>query len=108
MKILSSFKGMRIVTEEGMFLGHLADLRSDPRVKPLESAAASRIGTLVYGGAGWLEHVGLRSWTQQTIDWRDVVRIEGDRLIVRNRTPQKGRRHGHARTRRNKQRKSAR
>ena len=108
MKILSSFKGMQIVTEEGMLLGHLADLRADARAKPTESSATSRIGTLVYGRAGWLEHMGLRSASQQTIEWRDVVRIEGDRLIVRNRTPQKGRRHGQAQTRRTKQRKSPR
>lgn len=98
MKILSSFKGMRVVTEEGMFLGHLADLRADPRVKRLESAAASRIGMLVYGTAGWLEHLGLRAAAQETVDWRDVVRIEGDRLIVRNRTSQRGRRHARTRS----------
>ncbi len=105
MRLLSSFKGMTIVTEEGMFVGHVADLRADPRVKPMESSAASRIGTLVYGKAGWLEQFGLRSSSQQTIDWRDVVRIEADRLIVRNRNAQKGRRHGDARTRRSKQQK---
>jgi len=35
---------------------------------------------------GWLARLGVRSIEQQTIEWRDVLRIEGDRLVVRVRS----------------------
>jgi hypothetical protein len=40
---------------------------------------------IVYGVAGWLVRLGLRAADEQAIDWREAVRLEGDRLIVRNR-----------------------
>jgi len=89
MKTLSSFKGMKVVTEEGMFLGHLVDLRADSRIKQRESAATAEIGAVVYGVAGWLVRLGLRTADEQTIDWREVVQLKGDRLIVRNRKSRK-------------------
>ena len=87
MKTLSSFKGMRIATEEGMVLGHLADLRADSPVKRTGGTSSAQIGTLVYGVVGWLERFGLRATARETINWREVVRMEGDLLIVRNRKP---------------------
>jgi sporulation protein YlmC with PRC-barrel domain len=87
MKTLSTFKGMRIATEEGMVLGHLADLRADSPVKTKTGTSSAQIRTLIYGVVGWLERFGLRATARQTIDWREVVRLEGDLLVVRNRKP---------------------
>ena len=89
MKTLSSFKGMRVVTEDGVMLGHLADLRINAADSHRHPTASAQVGALVYGTMGWLTHLGIRTIEEQTVEWRDVIRIQDDRLIVRMRDARK-------------------
>jgi hypothetical protein len=66
--------------------------RADDGARALQHEHARRrtrhgteVVSVVYGMPGWLERLGLRSARQCEVAWRDVVRIERDRVIVRTR-----------------------
>ena len=96
MKTLSQLKFMRVVTEEGEFLGHVFDFRS-PGAKEEVSAkqidAGRAIGDLIYGRKGLLERLGFREPGVQTIPWTAVVKMHDDRLIVAVKKSAARRRH---------------
>ena len=72
-----------VVDEDGNALGSLMDLRA-------RRAARGRVrdnmqlDTLVLGAKGLLEHIGLRGAASPEAAWKDVVRIERERIVVRN------------------------
>jgi sporulation protein YlmC with PRC-barrel domain len=80
MRALSSLQRRKVVTESGESLGHLYDLRGDLRGRTL------RVTGLVVGTRGFLEHLGITRRSRTAIPWSDVVRIEGERIVVRDRT----------------------
>ena len=65
-------------------LGQLRDIRC--RSAPATSAGPRALDAyaLVYGKLGWLERMGLRDAATQVRAWSDVVRIDGDRIVVRD------------------------
>jgi sporulation protein YlmC with PRC-barrel domain len=86
MRTLTSFVGRDVVTTEGRSLGKCLDLRGEL------SASSLRVTALVVGGRGWLEHFGIgaqasassaRVSDKDTVPWSAIVRIEGDRIVVR-------------------------
>lgn len=77
MRTLSSFRRREVVTESGRSLGRVYDLRGELKPRTLE------VTGLVVGGRGLLEHLGVVK-REACIDWNDVVRIEGKRIVVRD------------------------
>jgi sporulation protein YlmC with PRC-barrel domain len=86
MRTLSSLIGREIVTDAGRRLGDCHDLRGELR------ASFLRVTGLVVGTRGLLEHYGIgaqasatpqRVKEKDTVPWEAVVRIEGNRIVVR-------------------------
>ena len=79
MRTLSSFMRRKVVTESGRKLGYCHDLRAELTAKGLEVTA------LCVGPIAVVEHFGLRSHDRHDeIAWSSVVRIEGERIVVRD------------------------
>lgn len=83
MRTFSSFLGRQVVTESGRELGKCRDLRATiGRGRP-------KVDALVVGRIGRLEHLGINVGSARRKDavaWDAVVRIEGDRIVVRDGT----------------------
>jgi hypothetical protein len=72
-----------VVDEDGVKLGSLMDLRgrrATPRGRPRKEVP---IDTLVFAVPGFLEHVGIHRATSCEAAWKDVVRLERHRIVVR-------------------------
>lgn len=81
MRTLSSLQKRKVETESGDKLGRCHDLRGE-----LGGTTLTVTGLCV-GRRAWLAHFGIRTHDQHTtIPWDAVVRIEGDRIIVRSDT----------------------
>jgi sporulation protein YlmC with PRC-barrel domain len=79
LRTISSLQRRKVVTESGESLGRLYDLRGEL------SARTLRVTWLVTGTRGFLEHLGVTRRSRRTaIPWDDVVRIEGERIVVRD------------------------
>jgi sporulation protein YlmC with PRC-barrel domain len=87
MRKLSSLIGREIVTDTGRRLGSCHDLRGEL------TSSSLRVTALVVGTRGWLEHFGIgaqasaspqRIKDKDTVPWDAVMRIEGNRIIVRD------------------------
>ena len=87
MRTLSSLCGRKIVTESGETLGRCHDVRAEL------GASRLRVTGLVLGHKGHLEHFGIgaqasassaRVRDTDVIPWKDVVRFEADRIVVRD------------------------
>ena len=71
--------GRKVITESGRKLGYCHDLRCELTAQSLEV-----IGLCV-GRSGLVEHFGLRAHSRHhEVPWSAVVRIDGDRIIVRD------------------------
>jgi sporulation protein YlmC with PRC-barrel domain len=69
----------KVETESGRLLGRCHDLRGELVGSKL------RITGLCVGGRAWLGHLGIRGHSRHTvIPWEAVVRIGGDRIVVRD------------------------
>jgi sporulation protein YlmC with PRC-barrel domain len=87
MRTFSSLNNRHVVTEGGRKLGRCHDLRGEL------SASSLRVTALVVGRQGFLEHFGVGAQASasparlrdvDTVPWGAVVRIEGDRVVVRD------------------------
>jgi sporulation protein YlmC with PRC-barrel domain len=82
-RTFSSFLGRMVETESGRRFGACHDLRASlGRGRP-------EVRAIVVGRPGWLEHLGIRRPSARRPDavpWEAVVRIEGDRIVVRDGT----------------------
>jgi sporulation protein YlmC with PRC-barrel domain len=79
LRTLSSLQSREVVTESGQSLGRLYDLRGELTARTL------RVSGLVIGTRGLLEHLGIVPRSRTRIPWSEVVRIEGKRIVVRDR-----------------------
>jgi sporulation protein YlmC with PRC-barrel domain len=86
-RTLSSLRGRRIVTENGLDLGRCHDLRGEL------SPSGLRVTALVLGRRGRFEHFGIgaqasaspnRVRDTDVISWDALVRLERDRIVVRD------------------------
>ena len=78
MRTLSSLLRREVVTESGRALGRCHDLCGEL------TATKLRVTGLRVGPAAWFAHLGARKHdSHMTIPWDDVVRIEGERIVVR-------------------------
>ena len=83
MRTFSSFLGRTVETESGRQFGKCRDLRASLR------RGRPTVDAIVVGRRGWLEHLGIGRPAMRRKDavaWDAVVRIEGDRIIVRDGT----------------------
>ena len=87
MRTLTSLMGREIVTDKGRRLGDCHDLRAEL------TSSSLRVTALVVGTRGWLEHYGIgvqasaspqRVKDKDTVPWTAVLRIDGDRIVVRD------------------------
>jgi sporulation protein YlmC with PRC-barrel domain len=79
MRTLSSLRGRKVETTTGRALGRCHDLRGEIVGSTLQ------IRGLCVGREGWLAHLGaIRHDRHDVIPWDAVVRIEGDRIVVRD------------------------
>jgi len=74
----SSLVGRKVETESGLSLGRCHDLRGELTGSRLEVLA------LCVGRAGYLDRFGIRTRAHDEVSWSAVVRIEGDRIVVRD------------------------
>lgn len=83
MRTFSSLLGRTVVTESGRSFGRCRDLRARVgRGNPV-------VEGLLVGRAGLLEHFGVGSSAahrHRLVPWDAVVRIDGDRIVVRDGT----------------------
>ncbi len=67
-----------MLTESGLSLGRVHDLRAELGSSRLE------ITSLCVGRSGWFARLGIRSGEHAEVDWAAIVRIDGDRIVVRD------------------------
>jgi sporulation protein YlmC with PRC-barrel domain len=77
-RTFSSLAGRSVETESGLSLGRCHDLRVELSGSRLEVAA------LCVGRAGVLDRLGIKTHGHDEVAWSSIVRIEGDRIIVRD------------------------
>ena len=83
MRTFSSFLGRLVETESGRKFGACRDLRASL------GHGRTEVQAIVVGRLGWLEHLGIRRPSARppnAVPWEAVVRIEGDRIVVRDGT----------------------
>lgn len=83
MRTFSSFVGRMVVTESGRELGKCHDLRAR-----LGDGRPS-VDAIVVGKLGWFEHLGITrpsARRKDAVAWAAVVRIDGERIVVRDGT----------------------
>jgi sporulation protein YlmC with PRC-barrel domain len=82
-RTFSSFLGREVVTESGREFGKCRDLRATiGRGRP-------KVDAVVVGRRGRLEHLGIKARSgrrRDAVAWEAVVRIDGDRIVVRDGT----------------------
>jgi sporulation protein YlmC with PRC-barrel domain len=79
MRTFSSLQGRKVETVSGRSLGRCHDLRGELTGSEL------RVTGICVGTKARLAHLGLRAHDEQTIvPWERVVRIEGERIVVRD------------------------
>ena len=71
-----------VVDEDGHSLGTLMELRCRRALRGRVRANA-RIDALLFAAPGFLEHMGIRRAASCEAAWKDVLRIERDRVVVR-------------------------
>ena len=71
-----------IVDEDGERIGSLMDFRGRAVARGRARNGAP-LDRLVFGAPGLLEHIGLRRADSCEVAWKDVVRVEQDRIVIR-------------------------
>ena len=80
---LTDLLHLDVVDEDGTKLGSLMELRGGAPPARARSRKEAQVDTLVFAVPGYLEHVGLRRATSCEAAWKDVLRVERDRIVVR-------------------------
>jgi sporulation protein YlmC with PRC-barrel domain len=82
-RTLSSFLGRMVETESGRKFGKCRDVRASL------GQGRPQVQAIVVGKFGWFEHLGIlrpSSGPPDAVPWEAVIRIEGDRIVVRDGT----------------------
>lgn len=78
---LSRLEGRRVRDHEGRHLGHVWDLRTEPR--GATEAADRSVDWLLVGRRGLLERLGFKREAPRRVACADVVDIDADEIVVR-------------------------
>ncbi|HYY97832.1 MAG TPA: hypothetical protein VE642_04530 [Pyrinomonadaceae bacterium] len=81
---LSEFQYAEVVREDGTFLGHVFDLRSQGEPEHGVTHEARVVGELVYGRMGLLDRLGLDEADATTLPWSAVKEIRDGVIVVSN------------------------
>lgn len=77
MRTFTSLVGRAVTTQSGRHFGHCHDLR----------ASAGQVEAILVGRRGLLERLGVAPRRRRdAVAWEAVVRIEGERIVVRDGT----------------------
>jgi hypothetical protein len=82
-RTFSSFLGRMVETESGRKFGACRDLRA------ALGGGRPEVQAIVVGRRGWLEHLGVvrpSARPPNAVPWEAVIRIEGNRIVVRDGT----------------------
>jgi hypothetical protein len=82
-RTFSSFLGRMVETESGRKFGACRDLRA------AFGGSRPEVQAIVVGRRGWLEHLGVvrpSARPPNAVPWDAVIRIEGNRIVVRDGT----------------------
>ena len=71
-----------VVTEGGKYLGHVVDLRCAEEPEHGETRNYRVVSELIFGKAGWLEHLGFRAVEQRRVQWQAVQAINDGQIII--------------------------
>jgi sporulation protein YlmC with PRC-barrel domain len=77
-RTFSALVGRKVETESGLSLGRCHDLRGELSGSRLEVVA------MCVGPYGLLDRLGIKSHGHNEVAWSSIVRIEGDRIVVRD------------------------
>lgn len=83
MRTYSSIRGRMVETQSGRRLGKVRDLRATI------GQARPTVEAIVVGRRGFFEHLGIgkgASHRRDAVPWQAVVRIEGQRVVVKDGT----------------------
>jgi len=83
LRTFSSIVGRVVETESGRRLGRCHDMRA------VLGQGIPRVEELIVGRGGLLEHFGIgtpKAHSPNAVPWEAVLRIEGDRVVVRDGT----------------------
>jgi sporulation protein YlmC with PRC-barrel domain len=79
LRTLSSFIGRKVETESGIPLGHCHDLRAE------QTESRLQITAICVGRWGVPQRLGIKTGGRHNeIAWSSIVRIDGDRIVVRD------------------------
>ena len=78
MRTFSALVGRNVETESGLPLGRCHDLRGELSGSRLEVVA------MCVGRVGLLHRLGIRTRAHDEVAWSSIVRIDGDRIVVRD------------------------
>jgi hypothetical protein len=85
MKGLAQLEDMRVITEDGMRLGRIFEIRSPGKAETEPTYAERPIECLLCGRRGWLERLGWVQRTPRAIPWSSVVGLRDGALLVKSR-----------------------
>jgi len=81
---LSDFQYAEVVREDGTFLGHVFDLRSEGEPEHGLTHDSRAVGEIVYGRMGLLARLGLDEADATTLPWSAVKEIRDGVIVVGN------------------------
>jgi len=82
-KSLTRLQFLPIVTEDGVKVGHVLELRSAGAHTREGEGKSREISEVIYGRLGLLQRLGLRPANVLTLPWSCVQRISDGKLVVR-------------------------
>jgi len=83
MRRLTELLRIDVVDEDGKSLGSLMELRGRGATARGGVRKDAKLDTLLFGAPGLLEHMGLREATSCEAAWKDVLRVERHRIVIR-------------------------
>lgn len=81
---LSDFQYAEVVREDGTFLGHVFDLRSESEPEHGLTHDSRAVGAIVYGRMGLLARLGLDEADATTLPWSAVKEMRDGVIVVGN------------------------
>jgi sporulation protein YlmC with PRC-barrel domain len=82
MEKITQLLSMKVVTEEGEYLGRVIDVRSDGDPEHGIHNKDRKITEVLYGTQGLLQVVGLLRTEVQILPWTAVKKISGRGIVV--------------------------
>lgn len=79
---MTEFRKFEVVTEDGVHLGRVVDLRCAEEPEHGETRRARIVSELIFGKAGWLERLGFKAIEEKRLSWQAVRAIKDGKVII--------------------------